>query len=131
MSLPTPNPTPFRPSKAAEGILSPLASVSERRAHPRYLCWIEALCSTEEYVPQLARLLDLSASGARVALLQPILREANLRLTIPCGVERVVVLECTCTRVQRTPQGWEAGCTFTLPLNDEQLADLIATLDLE
>jgi PilZ domain len=103
---------------------------SDRRAHPRYLCWVEALATTEEHKPQPARLLDLSASGARVALLRQLPLGANLRLTLPRSEGLPSVLEATISRVIRTRTGWEAGCTFDPPLSDEQLAALLQSIEV-
>src|SRR5215813_13679970 len=93
----------------------------DRRAHPQYLCWVEALAATEEGAPQPARLLDLSANGARVALLRQLPNGAELRLTLAGGEGRPRVLAGSVNRVARTRTGWEAGCTFNPPLTEDQL----------
>ncbi len=100
--------------------------VPDRRAHPRYLCWVEALCDVG---PRPARLLDLSTGGARVALLAPLPPGADLRLTLPGGGGRPSVLTGTVARVVRTRTGWEAGCTLTPPLAPDQLAALLQAIE--
>lgn len=107
-----------------------LEHVPDRRSHPRYLCWVEALCETPDNAPQPARLLDLSASGARVALLRPLPTGVDLRLMLPRGEDRPSVLAGVVSRVARTRTGWEAGCTFVTPLAEEQLADLLMALEV-
>jgi hypothetical protein len=97
----------------------------DRRAHPRYLCWVEVLCGAGEQPHRPARVLDLSTVGARVALLAPLPDGADLRLTLPQGEGRPSVLDATVNRVSRTRSGWEAGCTFTRPLTEDQLAALV------
>jgi hypothetical protein len=100
----------------------------DRRAHPRYLCWVEVLCETGlKHRP--ARLLDLSGGGARVALLAPVPAGIDLRLVLPHGESGPSVLAATVNRVSRTNTGWEAGCTFTPALTEEQLAALLSSLD--
>jgi hypothetical protein len=103
-----------------------LSPTPDRRAHPRYLCWVEVLC---EAGARPARLLDLSAGGARVALLAPVPHGADLRLTLPRGPGRPGVLAAIVTRVTRTRTGWEAGCSFAEPLLDEQLAALLRSIE--
>jgi hypothetical protein len=100
----------------------------DRRAHPRYLCWVEVLCETGlKHRP--ARLLNLSSGGARVALLAPVPAGIDLRLMLPHGESGPSVLAATVNRVSRTNTGWEAGCTFTPALTEEQLAALLSSLD--
>jgi hypothetical protein len=105
-----------------------LVPAPDRRSHPRYLCWIEALCATEDSPFQPARLLNLSASGARVALLRPIPSGVDMRLMLPRGEEQPRVLAAVVSRVSRTRSGWEAGCTFASPLSEEQLSDLLEVI---
>jgi PilZ domain-containing protein len=100
----------------------------DRRAHPRYMCWVEVLCGTDELLHRPARLLDLSTGGARIELLAPLPGEADLRLTLPYGEGRPIVLTAAVNRVNRTRTGWEAGCAFTPPLTEEQLAALLGQL---
>jgi hypothetical protein len=107
-----------------------LQPAPDRRSHPRYLCWVEAMCSTPDNAPQPARLLDLSASGARVALLRPLPPGVDLRLMLPRGDNRPSVLAGVVSRVARTGTGWEAGCVFNPPLADEQLADLLQLIEV-
>jgi hypothetical protein len=102
----------------------------DRRAHPRYLCWVEVICDSGEQPHRPARLLDLSAAGARVALLAPLPRGADLRLTLPCNSGRPNVLSAAVSRIKRTSFGWEAGCTFVDRLTQEQLDSLLAPLQL-
>jgi PilZ domain len=101
----------------------------DRRAHPRYLCWVEAVATAKENTPQPARLLDLSANGVRIALLRPLETGAELRLMLPRGQGLPNVLTGCVARISRTSTGWEAGCTFDPPLADEQLALLLQSLE--
>jgi hypothetical protein len=101
----------------------------DRRAHPRYLCWVEALAATEQTSVQPARLLDLSTSGARVALLRSLSPGASLRLTLPRSEGLPSVLTGTISRVARTRTGWEAGFTFDPALSVEQLASLVQSIE--
>jgi hypothetical protein len=103
--------------------------VPDRRAHPRYLCWVEVLCGAGGQAHRPARLLDLSTAGARIALLAPLPAGADLRLTLPCGEGRPSIVAATVNRISPTPTGWEAGCTFTRALNEEQLTALLAAPD--
>jgi hypothetical protein len=103
--------------------------VPDRRAHPRYLCWVEVVATAGTNAPQPARLLDLSANGARIALLRPLATGAELRLMLPRGQGLPNVLAAQVARVNRTTTGWEAGCTFEPPLADEQLAVLLQSLE--
>jgi len=119
--------------RSPPGVKELLMSVQpapDRRSHPRYLCWVEALCATQENTPQPARLLDLSVSGARVALLRPLPPGSDLRLMLPRGEDRPSILAGTTSRVARTSTGWEAGCTFNTPLTEEQLADILQVLEV-
>jgi hypothetical protein len=100
----------------------------DRRAHPRYLCWVEVLYGAGGQPHRPARLLDLSTGGARIALLAPVPAGADLRLTLPQGEGQPSVLTASVNRVSRTPTGWEAGCTFTHALTEEQLTALIGPL---
>jgi hypothetical protein len=102
----------------------------DRRSHPRYLCWVEALCATPDNAPQPARLLDLSVSGARVALLRPLPAGVDLRLVLPRGEERPSILCGSISRVARTRTGWEAGCTFAEPLTEDELAGLLQLIEV-
>jgi hypothetical protein len=102
----------------------------DRRAHPRYLCWVEALATTEETAPQPARLLDLSANGARIALLRPLSVGVDLRIILPRSDDRPRVLAGSVSRIARTTTGWEAGCTFDPPLTEEQLAVLLQAIEV-
>jgi hypothetical protein len=100
----------------------------DRRAHPRYLCWVEVLCETGlKHRP--ARLLNLSSGGASVALLAPVPAGIDLRLVLPHGESGPSLLAATVNRVSRTNTGWEAGCTFSPALTDEQLVALLSSLD--
>jgi hypothetical protein len=101
----------------------------DRRAHPRYLCWVEALAAAGENTPQPARLLDLSANGARVALLKPLPTGTELRLLLLRGSGRSRALTARVARVNRTRTGWEAGCAFDPPLAAGQLADVLHSLE--
>jgi hypothetical protein len=102
----------------------------DRRSHPRYLCWVEALYVAEENAPQPARLLDLSASGARIALLKSLPAGADLRLTLPRGDRTPVVLSGVVNRINRTREGWEAGCTFNPPLSEEHIHSLLQAIEV-
>jgi hypothetical protein len=101
----------------------------DRRAHPRYLCWVEALATAQENTPQPARLMDLSANGARIALLRSLPPGAELRLMLPRLGGLPNVLAARVTRINRTSTGWEAGCTFDPPLGEEQLAAVLQSLE--
>jgi hypothetical protein len=103
---------------------------TDRRASPRYLCWVEVLCGAGQQPHRPARLLDLSTGGARIALLSPIPSGSDLRLTVLNGDDKPAVLTASVNRVSRTSSGWEAGCTFAVPLTDGQVADLLAPVGL-
>jgi hypothetical protein len=94
------------------------------------MCWVEVLCGAGEQPHRPARLLDLSTAGARIALLAPIDVGVELRLTLLQAEGPPSVLTGSINRVTRTNSGWEAGCTLSVPMTEDQLAAILTPLGL-
>jgi hypothetical protein len=84
------------------------------------------ICGAGEQQHRPARLCDLSTGGARIDLLAPLPVGAELRLTVLQAEGLPTVLNASVSRVSRTRWGWEAGCTFSPSLTENQLAAVLA-----
>jgi hypothetical protein len=112
------------PSRNGAGLEKHLRQ--DRRRHPRVRCVIGAACRWETGAETMGLVMDLSRTGARVAFWQGADPPLEGMLQLRTGNGATLERSARSVHTERCGNRWLVGYHFDEPLNDDQLAALIA-----